>query len=98
MSDKVISVMISAAAFFFMAFPSYAEAQKLNLNTADAEALTALPEITSELAENILQYRENVGSFESLKELSEVPGMTTEVFEKVKPFLTLDSFKMKPNC
>lgn len=47
----------------------------VNLNTADAEALTALPGIGEELAARIVEYREEHGPFKTVEELTEVPGI-----------------------
>lgn len=47
----------------------------VNLNTADAEALTALPGIGEELAARIVQYREEHGPFETVEDLTEVSGI-----------------------
>ena len=47
----------------------------VNLNTADAEALTALPGIGEELARRIAAYREEHGPFETVEELTKVSGI-----------------------
>lgn len=47
----------------------------LNLNTAGREALTALPGIGEALAERILAYREEHGPFETVEDLTKVPGI-----------------------
>ena len=47
----------------------------VNLNTADAEALTALPGIGEELAARIVRYREEHGPFETVEALTEVSGI-----------------------
>nr|WP_325212681.1 helix-hairpin-helix domain-containing protein [uncultured Oscillibacter sp.] len=47
----------------------------VNLNTADAAALTALPGIGEELAARIVAYREEHGPFEAVENLTEVSGI-----------------------
>ena len=47
----------------------------VNLNTADAEALTALPGIGEELAARIVEYREENGPFETAEDLTKVSGI-----------------------
>ena len=47
----------------------------VNLNTADAAALTALPGIGEELAGRIVRYREEHGPFETVEALTEVSGI-----------------------
>lgn len=47
----------------------------VNLNTADPEALTALPGIGEELAARIAAYREAHGPFETVEDLTKVSGI-----------------------
>lgn len=47
----------------------------VNLNAADAAALTALPGIGEELAARIVEYREEHGPFETVEDLTEVSGI-----------------------
>ena len=47
----------------------------VNLNTADAEALTALPGIGEELARRIVEYREEHGPFPTVEAIIEVSGI-----------------------
>jgi competence protein ComEA len=44
---------------------------KVNLNTATAEELTALPGVGAKLAARIVEHRQKVGGFKSTQELSE---------------------------
>lgn len=47
----------------------------LDINTAPAEALTGLPGIGEELAARIAAYREEHGPFETVEDLTNVPGI-----------------------
>ena len=47
----------------------------LDLNTADEEALRTLPGIGEELAGRIVKHREEHGPFETVEDLTEVPGI-----------------------
>lgn len=47
----------------------------LNLNTAGAEELTALPGIGEELAARIVRYREENGPFGTVEDLTKVSGI-----------------------
>lgn len=53
----------------------------LNVNTADAEALTALPGIGPVKAAAIVAYREENGPFASLQELEQVDGISARMVE-----------------
>ena len=62
---------------------------KLSINTATFDDLMELPGVNAELADNILNLRKKRGKFENLEELLPVPGMTEELFSKLKPVLCL---------
>lgn len=51
------------------------QSQKININTAEAWLLEALPGIGPTLAQRITVYRENEGLFNSIDELVEVNGI-----------------------
>ena len=57
---------------------------KINLNTADAAALTTLPGIGAGKAEEIIRYRERNGRFKKPEDLMKVPGIKEKAFERVK--------------
>ncbi|MDE6761312.1 MAG: ComEA family DNA-binding protein [Lachnospiraceae bacterium] len=56
----------------------------LNINTAVKEDFMALPGIGESKAVAIIQYRQEHGSFESIEELMEIPGIKEGVFNKIK--------------
>lgn len=53
----------------------------LNVNTADAEALTALPGIGPVKAAAIVAYREENGPFATLQDLEQVEGISARMVE-----------------
>ena len=57
--------------------------QKININTAEAWLLEALPGIGTTLAQRIIEYRENEGFFQSIDELIGVNGIGTITLEKI---------------
>lgn len=57
---------------------------KINLNTADETALGTLSGIGPSKARAIVGYREENGSFSSIEELMEVPGIKEGTFAKIK--------------
>ncbi len=58
--------------------------EKINLNTATAAELEALPGIGESRAAAIVAYREEHGAFQSIEELLEVPGIGAATLEKVR--------------
>lgn len=57
----------------------------INLNTADTMALNRLRGIGNKLSQRIVNFREKLGGFYSLEQLSEVYGLNPEVIENIKP-------------
>ena len=63
----------------------------IDLNAADAAALTSLPGIGPTLAARIVEYRRINGPFASLDELADVAGMTQSRIDAISQYLTLRS-------
>ncbi|MDT0582701.1 ComEA family DNA-binding protein [Brumicola blandensis] len=56
---------------------------KININTADASELTALPGVGQKKAEEIVKYRELNGEFKSVDELVNVKGIGVKMVAKI---------------
>ena len=56
----------------------------VNINTADAAALKSLSGIGDAKAQAILTYREEHGSFSSIEEIMQVPGIKESTFSAIK--------------
>lgn len=56
----------------------------ININTADATALAALPGIGAAMAERIIEYRVANGPFASVDDLQNVRGIGATLFAKLK--------------
>jgi competence protein ComEA len=61
----------------------------VNLNTADAAQLEALPRIGPALAQRIVEWREANGPFVNVDQLMEVSGVGTKIFEGLKSEVTV---------
>ena len=59
----------------------------VDVNTADAAELAAVPGIGRAIAARIVEVRERDGSFASLDELLDVAGMTQTRLERARPYL-----------
>lgn len=64
------------------------EVDKLNLNTAGKEQLVTLVGIGEKRAEDIIEYRNKHGRFESVKDIMKVPGIKESAYEKIKDRIT----------
>lgn len=60
---------------------------RINLNTADKEALMTLPGIGETKADAIIQYRETQGGFTSIEEIKNISGVKEAVFSKIKDLI-----------
>lgn len=62
----------------------------LNINTATADELQALPGIGPAYSKRIVEYRESNGPFTNLDQLTQVKGIGPKTLEKLRPNITLD--------
>ena len=63
----------------------------VNINKATAEEIVkSVPLISLDLAKRIVQYRQEVGTFQSLEDLLQVDGFDRKFLDRVKPFLLLE--------
>jgi competence protein ComEA len=62
--------------------------QRININRAESWLLQALPGIGETKALAILDYRHQIGHFKNIEQLTEVPGISQSVFDKIKGFIT----------
>ena len=63
----------------------------ININTATAQELTALPGIGPGIAERIINHREAHGPFRIIEELTDVSGIGERRFEDIRAQITVGS-------
>ena len=69
--------------------PETAVVDMVNINTADAAALTKIKGIGSKKAEAIIAYRTANGNFKTIDDLKKVKGIGAKILEKIKPHITI---------
>ena len=61
----------------------------ININTASKEELESLSGIGDAYAERIIEYREQMGGFDSIEEIMEISGIGESKFEAIKDLITI---------
>ena len=61
----------------------------ININTATAEELDALPGVGPAIAGRIVDYREAYGPFATIEEIMEVKGIGPATFEEIRDLITV---------
>jgi comEA protein len=64
-------------------------AEKVNINSASADQLVALPGIGPSYAQRIVEYREKNGPFKRLEDILNVRGIGEKTFEKIRDHITI---------
>jgi competence protein ComEA len=70
-----------------------ASTEVVNLNTATAPQIAALPGIGPKTADLIVQYRQKNGTFKKIEEIMNVRGVGEKTFLKLKSRLTVSAEK-----
>ncbi|MGD9115709.1 MAG: helix-hairpin-helix domain-containing protein [Dehalococcoidia bacterium] len=68
---------------------SEADSQKIDINRAEAWLLEALPGIGPSKAQAIIDYRQQHGYFSNTYEITNVPGISTSMYQNFKDMLTV---------
>lgn len=61
----------------------------ININSASLEQLDTLPGIGPSTAQSIIDYRTEVGFFESIEDIMNVSGIGEATFNEIKEFITI---------
>lgn len=69
----------------------------LSINEADSTAFIELPGIGARLASRIINFRNRLGGFHSVDQVSETYGLPDSTFQKIKPLLQVDGEVKKIN-
>lgn len=66
-----------------------ADAGPVDLNSASADQLVAVPGIGESLARRIVEFRDKNGAFQSVDDLLKVQGIGEKSLQKLRPHLTV---------
>jgi competence protein ComEA len=67
----------------------HVNAGRVNINTASAEELDALPGIGPTTAQAIVDYRLEHGDFTAIQDVQNVPGVGPTTYDKIKDYITV---------
>ncbi len=73
------------------------EQNPIDLNQATAEQLAVLPWISNILAAEIINYRNQIGSFNSIDELSQIDSLDPELIPVLRKYVTASHLKIRKN-
>lgn len=65
--------------------------KKININTCTLDELKIHPYIRYTLANPIIQYRTQHGSFTSIEDIKKIVVISDEIYEKISPYLTIQN-------
>lgn len=63
---------------------------KININRATKDELMTLPGIGESKAEAIISYREEHGAFQSIEEITSIPGIKEGIYDNIKDYIVVD--------
>ena len=95
--NRIGFVLIVTVLMFFISTSLIAAQEStsklLNVNTATLEELSAVPGLSPDLAQKIIDYRNDMGDITNIDELKEIDGITPEVFEQIKGHIGVEGIE-----
>ena len=89
-----IIVMMVTFCLSLCSVTAFAEGDgKLNVNSATQEQLEAVPGMNEDLAQKIMDYRDEMGDIYELDELKEIDGFSPDLVDKLKAHLSIQAIE-----
>lgn len=68
---------------------SLLEEERININIAQAKDLERLPGVGAKRAQEIVDYREKYGGFQSVEELRHISGIGETTMDHLRPYVSV---------
>ena len=94
----LVFALVASSGLATAAAAKAAPSGKININTASAQQLTALPGVGEKLAARIVEYRQKQGAFKNVSELMNVQGLGEKNLAKIQAYLTTSGEAAKPTA
>jgi competence protein ComEA len=94
----LVFALVASSGLATAAAAKAAPSGKININTASAQQLTALPGVGEKLAARIVEYRQKQGGFKNVSELMNVQGLGEKNLAKIQAYLTTSGEAAKPTA
>jgi comEA protein len=91
--QRALALGLAAAILALATAPAYAlqaaPKAKININTAPAADLEALPRIGPKVAQRIVDFRTKNGGFKRIEDIMKVQGIGEKIFDEIKELITV---------
>lgn len=88
--EKKIAACFAFVLLALAAMPMAAAEGKVNINAAGTDELSLLPRVGAVVAQRIVDFREQNGSFSQPEDLMLVEGIGEKTFELIEPWIALE--------
>lgn len=69
--------------------PLNANAWVININTASAEEISAIPGLGEKKSQAVIKFREKHGPFTKVEDIKKVDGIGDKLFDKIMPYIVV---------
>ncbi len=92
-TNKALAAGLAAALLILSVSGAWAQSNapkaKININTATQAELETLPRIGPKVAQRVIDYRNQNGSFKKVEDIMKVKGIGEKIFAEIKDLITV---------